>query len=226
MRTSSNLLYVASHDLQEPLRNVASCLQMLEKKYKDRLGADADQYIHYAVESAVRMQALILDLLAYSRVGTVSNLLEPTDCEQILNEATKNLSSAITDADATITHDPLPMIHADQTQLLQVFQNLIGNAIKFRRDERPHVHLGAVQDNSEWIFSVKDNGIGIESRHLDRIFVIFQRLHNRSQYVGTGLGLAIVKKVVERHGGRIWVESEPGMGSTFYFTIPDTAVPT
>ncbi len=219
--------YVASHDLQEPLRNVASCLQMLEKKYKNNLDADADQYIHYAVESAVRMKALILDLLAYSRVSaTKGKPPQRIDCEQILDQTVKNLRAAISEAGAVITHDPLPTIFADDTQLLQVFQNLIGNAIKFRRDEPPQIHVSAVRNKNEWIFSVKDNGIGIESRHLDRIFVIFQRLHKRSQYDGTGMGLAIVKKVVERHGGRVWVESEPGVGTTFYFTIPEKGIRT
>jgi light-regulated signal transduction histidine kinase (bacteriophytochrome) len=212
--------YVASHDLQEPLRNVASCLQMLEKKYKNNLGADADQYIHHAVESSVRMKSLILDLLAFSRIGTKGKPAEPTDCEEIVDQTVKNLRAAISEAGAVITYAQLPAIRADDTQLLLVFQNLIGNAIKFRRDEPPQIHVSAVKNKNEWIFSVKDNGIGIESRHLDRIFVIFQRLHKRSQYDGTGMGLAIVKKVVERHGGRVWVESEPGMGSTFYFTIP------
>jgi PAS domain S-box-containing protein len=213
--------YVTSHDLQEPLRNVATCLQLLEKDYKNKLDANADQYINYAVEGAVRMKALIQDLLAFSRVGTKGKPSQPTDCEQLLDQTVKNLRSAITEATAVITHDPLPTIFADDSQLLQVFQNLIQNAIKFRRDETPQIHVSAVKNKNEWIFSVKDNGIGIESQHLDRIFVIFQRLHKRSQYDGTGIGLAIVKKVAERHGGRIWVESEPGVGSTFYFTIPE-----
>ena len=213
--------YVASHDLQEPLRNIASCLQLLEKKYKNKLDADADQLIHYAVESSVRMKALILDLLAYSRVATRGKPPSRIDFEQILDHTVKNLRSAISEAGAVITHDPLPTIFGDDSQLLQVFQNLIQNAIKFRKDEPPKIHVSGVKNTNEWVFAVKDNGIGIASRHLDRIFVIFRRLHKRSQYDGTGMGLAIVKKVVERHGGRIWVESEPGVGSTFYFTIPE-----
>jgi PAS domain S-box-containing protein len=212
--------YVASHDLQEPLRNVASCLQMLEKDYKNKLDANADQYIHYAVDSAVRMKALILDLLAYSRVATKGTPPIRVDCEQTLDRTLNNLGAAISETGAVITHDPLPTISADDTQLLQVFQNLIGNAIKFRRDDPPRIHVSAAKNRNEWIFSVKDNGIGIESQHLERIFVIFQRLHKRSQYEGTGMGLAIVKKVVERHGGRVWVESEPGVGTSFYFTMP------
>ncbi len=213
--------YVASHDLQEPLRNVASCLQLLEKDYKSQLGADADQYIHYAVDSATRMKTLIQDLLAYSRVVTKGKAPERVECEQVLDRTKMSLGLAIAEAGAVITHDPLPTIYADDTQLLQVFQNLVGNAIKFRRDESPKVHVSAAKNTNEWVFVVKDNGIGIESRHLDRIFVIFQRLHKRSEYQGTGMGLAIVKKVIERHGGRVWVESEPGVGTTFYFTIPE-----
>ncbi len=218
--------YVASHDLQEPLRNVASCMQMLEKKYKNKLDANADQYIHHAVESSVRMKALILDLLAYSRIGTKGKPPQQVHCEQILDQTVKNLRSAVAEAGAVITHDPLPTIPADDSQLLQVFQNLIGNAIKFHSDGPPQIHVSAVKNKKEWIFSVKDNGIGIESRHLDRIFVIFQRLHKRSQYEGTGMGLAIVKKVVERHGGRVWVESAFGSGTTFYFTIPSRGMRT
>jgi PAS domain S-box-containing protein len=218
--------YVASHDLQEPLRNVASCVQMLEKKYNNKLDADADQYIRYAVEGAARMKVLIQELLAYSRVGTRGKRPEPADCEQVLARTLNNLKPAISEAGAVITHDQLPTILADDTQLLQVFQNLIGNAIKFRRDEPPQIHLSAIKNKDEWIFSVKDNGIGIESRHLDRIFVIFQRLHKRADYEGTGMGLAIVKKVVERHGGRIWVESELGVGTTFYFTMPEKGIRT
>jgi PAS domain S-box-containing protein len=218
--------YVASHDLQEPLRNVASCLQLLEKKYKNELDAQADQYIYHAVESSVRMKALILDLLAYSRVGTTGKPPQQVDCEQILDQTVKNLRSAISETGAVITHDPLPTVLADDVQLSQVFQNLIGNGIKFRGENKPQVHVSAVKNNKEWIFSVKDNGIGIESRHLDRIFMIFQRLHKRSQYGGTGIGLAIVKKVVERHNGRVWVESEFGSGTTFYFTLPEKGTQT
>ncbi|MEJ2718216.1 MAG: ATP-binding protein, partial [Deltaproteobacteria bacterium] len=220
-RDLEQFAYVASHDLQEPLRNVAGCLQLLEKKYKNSLGSDADQYIYYAVDSAVRMKALIQDLLTYSRIGTRGKPPAPIDCEQILKRALRNLASAVADAGAAITHDPLPTVMGDDVQLLQVFQNLIGNAIKFRGGEPPRVHISARKNASEWIFSVKDNGLGIESRYLNRIFAIFQRLNKRSDYDGTGIGLAIVKKVVERHRGRVWVESEVGVGSTFYFTIPE-----
>ncbi|MDQ7785144.1 MAG: PAS domain S-box protein [Desulfomonilaceae bacterium] len=216
--------YVASHDLQEPLRNVASCLQLLEKKYKHNLGTDADQYIRYAVDSAVRMKALIQDLLAYSRIATTGKPPERIDCEHILDLTLKNLRSAITEAGAVITHDPLPTIVGDDTQLLQAFQNIVQNAVKFRRDEPPRIHVSSVKGVNEWIFSVKDNGIGIESRHLDQIFVIFRQLHKRNQYKGTGMGLAIVKKVIERHGGRVWAESDPGKGTTFCFTIPENGM--
>ncbi|AFM26153.1 PAS domain S-box protein [Desulfomonile tiedjei] len=213
--------YVASHDLQEPLRNIAGCMQMLERKYQTRLDSDAIQYIHYAVDSAVRMKTLILDLLTYSRVGTRGKPPKLTDCGQILAEALNNLKTIISDTGAIITHDPLPTVTSDETQLLQVFQNLIANAIKFRKkDVAPHIHISAVKNRNNWIFSVKDNGIGIDSQYLDRIFVIFQRLNKRSEYEGSGMGLAIVKKVVERHGGRVWAESEPDVGTTLYFTIP------
>jgi len=218
--------YVASHDLQEPLRNVAGCLQLLEQKYGNQLDADADQYIGYAIEGAVRMKELVQDLLAYSRIGTRGKPPELVDCEEALGQTIRNLGSAISEAGAVITHGPLPTVLADDTQLLQVFQNLIQNAIKFRRDEPPHVHVSAVKYADEWIFSVQDNGIGIESRYFDRIFEIFQRLNKRERYDGTGMGLAIVKKVVDRHRGRVWVESEPGKGTTFYFTILEKGIPT
>jgi PAS domain S-box-containing protein len=213
--------YVASHDLQEPLRNVASCLQLLEKGYKDKLDADADQYIRYAVEGAVRMKALILDLLTYSRVATKVRAPERVNCEQLLDKTLKSVSVLISEAGAAITHDPLPTVLGDEPQLLQVFQNLIQNAIKFRRDEPPRIHLSATKKGKDWGFSVKDNGIGIQSQHLDRIFVIFQQIHKRGEYEGAGMGLAIVKKIIERHGGRIWAESQPGVGTTMYFTIPE-----
>ena len=213
--------YVASHDLQEPLRNVTSCLQLLEKEYKDKLGADADQYIRYAVEGAARMKALILDLLTYSRVATKVRAPERINCEQLLGKTLNSLSVLISEAGAAVSHDPLPSVFGDEPQLLQVFQNLVQNSIKFRRDEPPQIHVSASKKKIDWVFSVKDNGIGIESQHLDRIFVIFQQLHKRGEYDGAGMGLAIAKKVVERHGGRIWAESQPGVGTTLYFTIPE-----
>lgn len=212
--------YVASHDLQEPLRMVTSYLQLLKKRYQDRLDDDAHEFIAYAVDGTTRMRRLIDDLLAYSRVSTRDRLFEPIDCEELLAQALSNLAIAIKDSDALITHSSLPSVMADSTQLVRVFQNLIGNAIKFRADRRPQIHISAEQQGGEWIFSVKDNGIGIPSEYLKRIFIIFSRLHTQAEYPGTGIGLAICRKVVERHGGRIWVDSQPGEGATFFFTIP------
>jgi len=223
MRSNKDLeqfAYVASHDLQEPLRNVASCMHLFERKYKAKLDAEADQLIRYAVESATRMRTLISDLLAYSRISTRGGAFQPTSGEEVLEQTLTHLRESIEETGAVITHDPLPTVTADYTQMLQVFQNLIANAMKFRSKDLPHVHVSAARDGGKWVFSVRDNGIGIDARHQERIFVIFQRLHGRSQYDGTGMGLAIVKKIVERHGGMIWLESEPGAGATFYFTIP------
>jgi PAS domain S-box-containing protein len=212
--------YVASHDLQEPLRSVAGALQLLEKRYKGHLGSDADQFIKFAVDAVKAMKQLIEDLLAYSRIGTRGNPFRLVEVEQVLGRALANLRSAVFQSQAEITCDPLPELVADPVQLAQVFQNLILNAIKFRREEAPRVHVTATKEGDKWVFSVRDNGIGIEERHLDRIFIIFQRLHNKNKYEGSGIGLAIAKKIVERHGGRIWAESEFGRGTTFYFTIP------
>ncbi|MGA7951951.1 MAG: PAS domain-containing protein [Gloeobacterales cyanobacterium] len=227
-RSNSDLqqfAYVASHDLQEPLRMVASYLQLLERRYKDRLDADAHEFIQYAVDGAGRMQTLINDLLAYSRVGTQGKPFKLTDYGEVLKRALLQLKITIEETGAVITHDaPLPQVMADEGQLTQVLQNLLGNAIKFRGEQVPHIHLGAKQIEGEWVFSVKDQGIGMDPQYKDRIFLIFQRLHNRAEYRGTGIGLAICKRIVERHGGRIWVESELNQGSTFYFTIPDRGV--
>jgi signal transduction histidine kinase len=214
--------YVASHDLQEPLRNVASCVRLLEKRYKDKLDADADKLIQYAADAAVNMKALITDLLAYSRTVTKTKPLTATDCELALDQAIANLKSAVAESGAEITRDNLPTVFADATQLVQVFQNLLSNSMKFRRQDPLRIHVSAVRDGHEWMFSVQDNGIGIESRHLDRIFLIFQRLHKKADYEGTGIGLAITKQIIERHSGRIWAESTPGVGTTFYFTMPAT----
>ena len=212
--------YVASHDLQEPLRAVAGCVQILQKRYQGQLDTRADDLIRHAVDGVSRMQTLINDLLAYSRVGTRGKDFEPTNCNNVLKVALANLSAAIAEAGAVITHDDLPTAQADCAQLTQVFQNLVSNAIKFRSQERPEIHVGVQRQTGEWLFSVRDNGIGIQPDYFERIFIIFQRLHTRDEYPGTGIGLAICKKIVERHAGRMWVESAPGKGSTFFFSIP------
>jgi PAS domain S-box-containing protein len=214
--------YVASHDLQEPLRMVASYTQLLAKRYKGRLDSDADEFIAYAVDGSNRMQRLIQDLLAYSRAGTNGKALHEISSEKALNEALSNLRATIQESSAVVTNDPLPAILTDDTQLAQVFQNLVGNAIKYRSAEVPRVHVSATKNGGkDWIFSVRDNGLGIDPQYFDRIFVLFQRLHGRKELKGTGIGLTICKKIVERLGGRIWVESQPKEGSTFYFTLPE-----
>jgi len=212
--------YVASHDLQEPLRMVASYTQLLAKRYKGRLDADADEFISYASDGAIRMQTMINDLLSYSRVGTKGKDFAPTDTQVGLERALQNLQAAIQESGAVVTHNELPAVVGDDSQLVQVFQNLIGNAIKFRKGAAPHIHVSAERKADECIFSVRDDGIGIDPKHRDRLFVMFRRLHGSGEYPGTGIGLAICRKIVERHGGRIWFDSEPGKGSAFHFTIP------
>jgi PAS domain S-box-containing protein len=212
--------YVTSHDLQEPLRMITSYVQIIEEDYKGKLDADADQYIAFTVDGAKRMQTLIDDLLAYSRVGTRGEPFIPTSMNSVLSKATANLEVAIEESHAVVTHDQLPTVLGDESQLIQLFQNLLGNAIKFRGDDAPMIHVGVEETKDGWVFSVRDNGIGIDMKYAERIFTVFQRLHAREEYPGTGIGLAVVKKIVERHGGRIWVESEPAKGSTFYFTLP------
>jgi len=212
--------YVASHDLQEPLRMVSSYTQLLARRYRDRLDDDAREFIGYAVDGVNRMQSLIADLLAFSRVGSRGGAFEPVELDRVLERALANLHTAIEEAGATVTAGPLPAVRADPVQLGQLFQNLVGNAVKFRGQAPPRVHLSAERRGGEWHFAVRDNGIGIEPEYVERIFVIFQRLHGRTEYPGTGIGLAICKKIVERHGGRIWVESAAGQGATFHFTLP------
>jgi signal transduction histidine kinase len=212
--------YVASHDLQEPLRMVSSYVQLLARRYEGKLDTDADEFIGFAVDGANRMQRLIDDLLMYSRVGTRGKPFEPTDCNSVLDHTLVNLTTAIEESRAVITHGQLPTVTADEAQMVQLFQNLISNAIKFRGEDRPRIHISAKQNNSECALSVSDNGIGIDPEYYKRIFVIFQRLHGKNHYPGTGIGLAVCKRIVDRHGGRIWLESELGKGSTFCFTLP------
>ena len=251
--------YVASHDLREPLRMVTSYLKLIEKRYKGKLDADADEFIGFAMDGAERMQRMINDLLKYSRVGTQGQPFTPTPCEHALNHALENLQVAIEESGAQVTHDPLPEVLGDESQLVQLFQNLVDNAIKFRKkpspviarsdlgdeaiaparaeirlamadagamtdgtekNEPPQVHISAAENPQEWVFAVRDNGIGIDPKYNEWIFTIFQRLHEGEQDpAGSGIGLAMCKKIVQRHGGRIWVESQPGQGATFYFTL-------
>jgi PAS domain S-box-containing protein len=213
--------YVASHDLQEPLRAVAGCVQLLQQRYHGQLDARADELIAHTVAGATRMHTLIHDLLVYSRLSTRGTPLQPTDCAAVLKDVLTNLEVGIRESGAMVTSAALPTVMTDATQLRQVFQNLIGNALKFRGEQPLKIHVGAERHDGEWVFSVCDNGIGIERQYFERIFQVFQRLHTQRQYAGSGIGLAICKKIVERHGGRIWVTSEPGKGATFAFSIPD-----
>ena len=214
--------YVASHDLQEPLRMVASFTQLLARRYKGKLDADADEFIGFAVDGANRMQQLIQDLLSYSRLTTKRKIRELTETRAACDNAVKNLRQAIEESGVTVTAGFLPVVLGDATQLLQLFQNLISNGIKYRNEHAPEIHVAAKADGNDWVFSVQDNGIGIEAQYFERIFQMFQRLHTRKEYPGTGMGLALCRKIVERHGGSIWVESQPGAGSTFRFTIPQS----
>jgi PAS domain S-box-containing protein len=211
---------IASHDLQEPLRMVSSYTQLLALRYEGQLDEKAKKYIDYAVDGAIRMQRIINDLLDYSRVGRRGNPIETTDMNSVMGAAISNLDVMIRESQAVITNEDFPAVNADASQLVQLFQNLLANAIKFRGEDIPRIHVSVRDDEREWVFSVRDNGIGIDPHHADRVFVIFQRLHTREEYPGTGIGLAVCKRIVERHKGRIWFESEPGKGSTFSFTIP------
>ncbi len=217
----SQFAYIASHDLQEPLRMVASFLQLLEKRYEPMLDPEGRKFIHFAVDGAKRMQSLIQDLLSLSRVQTRAKIATSTDCAKIFRDVMDNLQMAVADAHATVTCDSLPEIIADGTQIGQLFQNLIDNALKFRGANAIRIHVGALRRNDEWEFSVSDNGLGIEPQFFNRIFGIFQRLHAPGEFPGSGIGLAVCKKIVELHSGRIWLESTPGIGTTFFFTIPD-----
>ncbi|MGE5352396.1 MAG: sensor histidine kinase, partial [Acidobacteriota bacterium] len=212
--------YVASHDLQEPLRMISNCTQMLSRRYRDKFDASADQLIEFIVEGSVRMKSLIQDLLSFSRITTKGENLAPTDLNIVMQNVTADLKVAIEENRAKIIYGKLPVINADSTQIRQVFQNLISNAIKFRGAVDPEIRIGTEKKDGQWLFSIKDNGIGIAPEFFDKIFVIFQRLHEREAYPGTGIGLAICKRIVEHHGGNIWVESEEGKGATFYFTLP------
>ena len=212
--------YVASHDLQEPLRMVASYTQLLGKRYGERLEGDAKEFMAYIVDGAARMKQLIEDLLAYSRVGTRGREFKPVKLESVVARARTNLRASIEESGAQLTHGPLPEVEADEMQLVQLMQNLVGNAIKFRGESAPRIHVSSIEKENEWEIAVRDNGIGIEPQYFERIFMVFQRLHDKGQFPGTGIGLAICKKVVDRHGGRIWVESAPGQGCCFKFTLP------
>ncbi|HAT50392.1 MAG: hypothetical protein HQL07_02865 [Nitrospirae bacterium] len=219
-RDLQQFAYAASHDLQEPLRLISGYVQLLEKKYRGALDDKADLYIHYITDGARHMQAMVHGLLEFSRVGSRGGAFVPTDCEAVLNRSLLSLKSAVNESGACITHDPLPEVSADGAQLVQVFQNLIGNAIKFRGANPPKVHISACRDEENWFFSFQDNGIGIETKAAERVFIIFQKLHSRTQYPGTGIGLALCKRIVEHHGGRIWVEPLQEQGSLIRFTLP------
>jgi signal transduction histidine kinase len=217
----SQFAYVASHDLQEPLRMIGSYMGLLARRYRENLDETANTYIDFAVGGAQRMQALINDLLTYSQAGTQAIEKEPVSLEEIVKKALANLDLAIRENSAIVQYDGLPTVEADETKLTQVIQNLIGNAIKFRKpDERPEVSITAQNAGSEWVFAIADNGIGFELKYCDRIFQVFQRLHGVGKYPGNGIGLAICRRIIEHHGGRLWAESEPGVGSTFFFTLP------
>ena len=217
--------YVASHDLQEPLRMVSNFTQLLAERYDAKLDNDGREFIAYAVEGATRMQTLVQDLLALSRVGTRGKNLEVVRLAEAVDRAVANLEFAIQENGALVSHDELPEVMADSSQMMQLFQNLIGNGIKFKGAEPPRVHISAGRNGKEWTFSVRDNGIGFEPQYAERIFAVFQRLHSRDEYRGNGIGLSICRKIVERHQGRIWAESIPGSGATFYFTMPAAGVP-
>ncbi len=216
--------YVASHDLQEPLRMVTGYTQLLVKRHRAQLNGNALEYCDFIVDGAKRMQGLIADLLTYSRVGTKGQPFAPVPAEEVVKRTLQTLAVAIEESAAQVSCDTLPTVVGDEGQLGQLMQNLIANGIKYRNGQAPEIHIGCVRQNDDWLFSVRDNGIGIDPQYAERIFILFQRLHTREEYDGTGIGLAICKKIVERHGGRIWVESEVGKGSEFFFTLPGMEV--
>lgn len=215
--------FIVSHDLHEPLRMVSSYTQLLARRYKDKMDNDAHEFITHAVEGTNRMQWLINDLLNYSRIQTMERTFEETNCSEILRQVKTNLQIAVEKSSALITHDFLPIISANPVQMMQLFQNLVDNAVKFAGELPPRIHISADKKGDQWVFSVNDKGIGIDPQFNEHIFLIFRRFHDREKYPGTGIGLAVCKRIVERHGGRIWVESESGNGTTFYFTIPEAA---
>jgi light-regulated signal transduction histidine kinase (bacteriophytochrome) len=212
--------YVASHDLQEPLRMITSFLQLLQRRYEHQLDSDAHEFIQFAVDGATRMQEMVNDLLAYSRIERKTGKFEDVNTEDILKQITFDSRLLIEENNADISYDNLPVVRADYPQMVQVFQNLLSNSIKYNDQERPKIHISAEKRDNDWVFKVEDNGIGIDPKHGERVFKIFQRLHARDEYDGTGIGLAIVKRIIERHGGVIWYDSQPGQGATFYFNIP------
>lgn len=214
---------IASHDLQEPLRMITSYLGLLQRRSQGKLDAEAQSFIGFAVDGASRMRALLDDLLSWSRVATRARALAPTNLETVLAGVLRDLHVAIEESGAQVTHDPLPTLTADPAQVAQLFQNLLANAMKFRGTAAPRIHIAAEAADDGWHLAVRDNGIGIDPKHFERVFTIFQRLHTRDEYPGTGIGLAVCRKIVERHGGHIWIESAPGAGATFHFTIPERA---
>jgi len=216
--------YVASHDLQEPLRAVAGYVRLLEHRFPEKVDAKTREYIAGAAEGATRMEQLITDLLTYSRLGLAGRTFKPANLGTPLEAALRNLQFSIRAASAAVTSDPLPTLPVDESQIVELFQNLIGNALKFRGEHPPTIHIGARPEAGRWVFWVQDDGIGIDPQYFERMFQVFQRLHTRKKYPGTGIGLAICKKIVQRHGGTIWVESQPGHGSTFCFSIPPVRV--
>ena len=212
--------YVSSHDLREPLRMITSFLQLLQRRYATDLDKDANDFINFAVEGAKRMDMMINDILEYSRIGSTEKEFKSLHTEKIIKQVLHNLKTLIEDNNAIVTYDPLPLIYANEYQMVQLFQNIIGNGIKYHGENKPKIHISVEKEDEEYIFSVKDNGIGIDQQHLERIFTIFQRLHTREEYAGTGIGLAITQRIIQQHSGKIWAESELGKGTTFFFTIP------